>query len=219
MAQYWMPLDGKPSTIAPSLVTYKRGVGTSNNSIPNGDGSTEQPTNPTVIPEALLKDFHFAFLIRHPRSSIPSYYRCTIPPLSAHTGFHDFRPAEAGYAELRRLFDYTRHAGLVGGGGGGVPICLVDADDMLDSPYATVQAFCDSVGMPYSPNMLKWDTDADRQHAAAAFAKWPGFHEDALDSTELRPRTHVSLFFIWLFFFSPLSLSSRTGKRASWHVA
>ena len=206
MAQYWMPLDGKPSTTAESLVTYKRGVGTHGDSASNGDaaanGAVSPPTttNPTVIPEALLRSFHFAFLIRHPRSSIPSYYRCTIPPLSAKTGFHDFRPAEAGYAELRRHFDNARATGLIGTAPGSVPICLVDADDLLDSPYAMIEAFCNAVGLPYSPDMLQWGDDEHQQHAAAAFAKWPGFHEDALGSTELRPRAHVSLPYLFAFF-------------------
>lgn len=70
--------------------------------------------NPTVVPKNLLKQFHYAFLIRHPRYSIPSYYRCCIPPLDDMTGFHNYRPDEAGYVELRAFFDYCRSAGFVG---------------------------------------------------------------------------------------------------------
>lgn len=69
--------------------------------------------NPTVIPLPLLRKFHFTFLIRHPRRAVPSYYRCTIPPLSAKTGFHHFMPSEAGYDELRRFFDYLVAEGVV----------------------------------------------------------------------------------------------------------
>lgn len=126
-------------SIAPSLVDYKRGVGTADISQPNGDANSHsaavaangdipngtnkerstddgneqtqsitEPGNPSVVPAHLLRQFHFAFLIRHPRSSIPSYYRCTVPPLNEITGFKDFMPSEAGYAELRRFFDFLR---------------------------------------------------------------------------------------------------------------
>jgi len=172
-----------------------------------------EPGNPTIIPEALLKQFHFTFLIRHPRSSIPSYFRCTVPPLAEMTGFDYFDPKEAGYAELRTLFDYLRSVGQVGpavagqatgatngavngtngvsnGGDHKVEICLIDADDMLDAPYATIEKYCNSIGLEYSADMLKWDKEGDQEHAKEQFEKWKGFHEDALDSSELKARTH-----------------------------
>lgn len=245
MAQYWIPTHGKPVSIAPSLLGYKRGVGTSTNGIltngistngtyTNGAPSSEsanshnsingsvklpyptpaEPGNPTVVPEALLSRFHFTFLIRHPRSSIPSYYRCTLEPLRAMTGWEHFDPAEAGYSELRRFFDYVREKGLVGpkmagstagnvngtnGTNNGVhghttenevEICVIDADDLLDDPYGTIEAYCKSVGIPYSERMLKWDDD-DQKRAVAQFESWKGFHEDAIYSNELKPRAHV----------------------------
>jgi hypothetical protein len=231
MAQYWVPLSCKPASIAPSLISYRRGVGTTNGSangshieVPVAPASNAkdvkdqeqngypyptaaEPGNPTVVPENLLKQFHFTFLIRHPRSSIPSYYRCTIPPLDKMTGFEYFDPKEAGYAELRALFDYLRSVGQVGPkitgrdeatngdhvNGDKVEICLIDADDMLDDPYAMIEKYCGSIGIKYSPKMLKWDQPGDQEHAQKAFEKWKGFHEDALDSEELKPRTHVSL--------------------------
>jgi hypothetical protein len=39
--------------------------------------------------------------------------------------------------------------------------------------------------------MLYWDTEEDQAAAKEAFEKWRGFHEDAIDSTNLRARTHV----------------------------
>jgi hypothetical protein len=73
-----------------------------------------EPGNPTVMPKELLSRFHFAFLIRDPHFSVPSYYRCTIPPLDDVTGFYTYDPLEAGYDEVRRVFDYLRREGLVG---------------------------------------------------------------------------------------------------------
>jgi hypothetical protein len=239
MAQYWIPLDGKPASIAPSLANYKRGVGT-NGATSNGVGHVKtnvvlsedakevhddkhpyktfvEPNNPTIIPEALLRQFHFTFLIRHPRSSIPSYYRCTVPPLDGVTGFYEFDPREAGYAELRLLFDHLRASGQVGphvtgqgketngtngtngvvnGNDAKVDITLIDADDLLDTPYAMVEEYCKSVGLPFSPDMLQWDNEIDQKNAKTAFEKWRGFHDDAIESSELRPRKHVNFPFL-----------------------
>lgn len=232
-----MPPNGKPGSIAPSLLQVKRGVGTSEEnsaaglktSAPAAETAKEvstapypyptasEPGNPTVVPEAMLKQFHFAFLIRHPKYSIPSYYRCTIPPLDAMTGFYNFMPSEAGYSELRRFFDYLRESGQVGptiddktvssqtngvngttngttnGHAPHANICVVDADDLLDRPADIIETFCKSVGMEYTPDMLNWDNEEDHQYAKNAFEKWKGFHEDAIHSSELKPREHVSL--------------------------
>lgn len=218
MAQYWIPANNQSPQIAPSLVNYKRGVGTdttviSTPSLPDGTSSKPpypyptdpEPGNPTVIPRDLLASFHFAFLIRHPKHSIPSYYRCCIPPLSEKTGFHAFRPDEAGYIELRQLFDYLRTEGIVGPGMAGaldgadgvdgdkkteVPITLVDADDLLDDPAGMIEAFCKATGIKYEPEMLTWDTDEHQQYAKEVFEKWRGFHDDAIQSKELKKREH-----------------------------
>ena len=40
--------------------------------------------------------------------------------------------------------------------------------------------------------MLKWDTEEDARQAKEAFEKWNGFHDDAMHSTELKKRVHVS---------------------------
>ena len=147
------------------------------------------------------------------------------------TGFYDFMPNEAGYQELRRLFDYLRSVGLVGPGiasripaanghattngstitngyattngstngstmtngrSAKVDICVLDADDLLDNPNGVIGAFCKSVGIEYSDRMLNWESEEDQQYAREAFEKWTGFHEDALNSRDLKPRTHVS---------------------------
>jgi hypothetical protein len=165
-----------------------------------------EPGNPTVMPRELQEKFHWAFLIRDPHYSVPSYLRCTIPPLDDVTGFHNYDPLEAGYDELRRHFDYLRETGLVGprvatrpelGGDAqsdsGVEICVIDADDMLDEPAKTMEAFCNSVGLPYNPQMLLWDTEEDHSVARNAFEKWRGFHNDAIESKALEQRAHVSL--------------------------
>src|SRR6218665_3503179 len=100
MACYLVPPSDHPTfekaVLAPSVTpsaTY------------NGAGAP-RVNNPTVLPLSILKRFQFAFLIRNPRKAVPSYYRCCIPPLHEMTGFKYFMPNEAGYRELRVLFEY-----------------------------------------------------------------------------------------------------------------
>lgn len=162
-----------------------------------------EPGNPTIVPRELLEKFHFTFLIRDPHSSVPSYYRCCIPPLDKMTGFYEFYPSEAGYNELRRFFDYARESGLVGnqiagdshgnvnGDAGKPDICMIDADDLLDDPEGVLRVYCKSVGLEFTHDMLNWDNEEDQERARVAFQKWKGFHEDAIDSKDLKPRTHV----------------------------
>lgn len=234
-----------------------------------------EPGNPTVVPRYLLAQFHFTFLIRDPHYSIPSYYRCTIPPLDAVTGFYHFNPSEAGYDEVRRVFEYLRKNGLVGpklatdgiheddavrfssintangfvvngsitpvhtngiATNGNVPhdgkaeeheekctgeveICVIDADDLLDNPDGMMRAYCKSIGVEYTPDMLQWDTKEDHAVAEAAFEKWRGFHEDAIDSKGLTARTKVSLPFalpfpplLFLFHSRPSASSLHRGS-------
>ena len=220
---YLLPPDGAPSSIAPTLARKERGVGTQR---PHIDGASSEangvrrpypyktesePGNPTVIPEDVLKKFHFTFLIRHPKHSIPSFYRCTIPPLDEMTGFYNYMPSEAGYGELRRFFDHLRSTGQVGPSvasyenhdahlisngttsrrSDDVEICVVDADDLLDNPAGIIQAYCKSVGMHYDKSMLSWSTEKDEKQAREAFEKWKGFHEDAIGSCDLKPRAYV----------------------------
>jgi hypothetical protein len=210
---YLFAPDQKPTSIAPSL--QKPANGHEKDAATDCDAEKEQnpyptlaePGNPTVMPREIQEQFHFTFLIRDPHYSVPSYYRCCIPPLHEITKFY-YDPLEAGYDELRRHFDYLRDNGLVGPpiamrpdlnsqNAEGAPtcheICVIDADDMLEAPAATIEAFCNSVGLEYNPGMLQWDREVDHEVARGKFEKWRGFHDDALESTGLTARTHVRL--------------------------
>ncbi|KAM4055281.1 sulfotransferase family protein [Hirsutella rhossiliensis] len=168
MAHYFFPPDGSQPPIAQSF------------------GGGQEPGNPTVMPLEALKRFHFTFLIRHPRRSIPSYYRCTIPPLVEKTAYTPFMPCEAGYKELAHLFDFLVRQGIVDKN----RVTVVDADDLLDHPEDMIRQFCDRTGIDYDPGMLVWD-EADGEHAKKLFAKWNGWHDDVLDSTRLNGRSHA----------------------------
>ncbi|KAL8955348.1 MAG: hypothetical protein Q9183_006689, partial [Haloplaca sp. 2 TL-2023] len=158
-----------------------------------------QPTdapNPTVLPTSILDQFQFVFLIRKPSSSIPSLYRCFIPPLSDMTEDHELDPEELGYRELRILIDHlyppnsrskaAPHAGETRGDPG--PL-VIDADDFLVNPDAVVQLLCSRLSIPYSSSMLSWDKPEDHAFAQSLFAKFAGYHEDALNSTGMKPKS------------------------------
>lgn len=227
ITHYLVPPNKQQSRVAPSLRIPKRGVGTNgesdgtngeakgvthkdsgivmqNGSAPFPYDTPSEPNNPSVMPTELLEKFHFTFLIRHPRNSVPSYYRCCVPPLVEKTGFNEFMPEEAGYDELRRFFDYCKDSGIVGpkicgqedngavAKPGSVEICVLDADDLLDDPEGMLRHYCASVGIEFDMSMLNWDSEAEHQHAKDAFEKWNGFHEDAIHSKDLKPRATVS---------------------------
>lgn len=227
---YIVPPEKQESHVAPSLHgIHKRGVGTGEivdlevsdferpttpqdsavdldsppKSPPFPYETPKEPNNPTVVPRAILERFHFTFLIRHPRFAIPSYYRCCIPPLVERTGFNPFMPCEAGYEELRRLFDYCKDTGLVGPAvcgqdngmekePGQVEICVIDADDLLDDPEGILRQYCESIGLDFRQDMLEWDSEEAHEFAKEQFEKWDGFHDDAIGSKDLKPREHVS---------------------------
>lgn len=207
-----------------------------------------EPGNPTVMPKSIMSGFHFAFLIRDPHYSVPSYYRCTIPPLDDVTGFHNYDPSEAGYDEVRRVFEYLRRARLVGphlatrpdeivdevngelkpvsiGKGikpksssasyeSGIDICVVDADEMLRNPGATMREFCRSTGIEFDPGMLNWDNQDDYRYACEAFEKWRGFHNDVIESGGLNTKEpvgghHRLLSCPWRYY-------ERKGNEANW---
>lgn len=104
--------------------------------------------------------------------------------------------------EMRRLLDYLINtkqlspvsaAQVDGAEAHSQPgICVIDADDLLDYPEQVVEAYCKAVDLDYSPQMLKWGSEESQQRAKEAFEKWNGWHDDALDSTELKAREHVS---------------------------
>ncbi|KAI0969383.1 hypothetical protein F4678DRAFT_172966 [Xylaria arbuscula] len=225
MAYYLMPPNNGVPETAPSLRKHTNGAsancensvnGHQSNSV-NGHSHTngvngasngvdkhqrqgsDVTGNPTVIPLEFLKKFHWTFLIRHPRRGIPSYVRCCSPPLSETTGWDHFMPSEAGYVELRRLFDYLREQGLVGSSVAGeektgeneVSITVLDADELLDQPEEAIRAFCRDTDIPFSKDMLQWDDEENQAYVAEAFAKWNGWHNDAINSKGLTARTHA----------------------------
>lgn len=149
----------------------------------------DEAPNPTLFPTSILRSFQFVFLIRKPSSSMPSLYRCFIPPLSNQTDEHTLDSTELGYREMRILFDYLYPSGAVSTEDRpqNAPL-LIDADDFLSNPDAIIRSLCSRLSIPYSPSMLTWDSSEDHAFARSLFDKYAGYHEDALNSTGLRPK-------------------------------
>ena len=109
---------------------------------------------------------------------------------------------EVGYRELRMLWDYlwlpsyrtttntttdTNNDESNDGDENGRPL-LIDASDLLSHPTSILQSVCSYIGISYSPSMLSWPSAEDHAYAKSFFAKYAGYHEDALSSTGLKAR-------------------------------
>jgi Sulfotransferase domain len=82
--------------------------------------------------------FRNAFLVRHPSQALPSLF-ARMP---------DATLQETGYAELAQMVGAVRELGEW-------PI-LIDAQDLVDAPHATVAAWCKQTGIAFMPEALNW---------------------------------------------------------------
>ncbi|TGZ81837.1 hypothetical protein EX30DRAFT_340263 [Ascodesmis nigricans] len=147
-----------------------------------GGNNGQDENNPTVIPLEILRRWNWSFLIRHPRDAIPSYYRCTQPPLAEKTGFKEFFPEEAGYREMRLVMEYLLSVGVLKK----EQLVVVDAEDLLAKPREVMKTYCEMVGVRFDDEFLSWEKGCGE--AKKNFEKWNGFHEDAIHSSGLQPR-------------------------------
>ena len=180
--QLAMPNDEVPS-LAPSF----------------GKPPGSEPDNPIALPFDVLKTYRWTFLIRHPRSSIPSLYRLSTPASREATGWHYYLPQEAGYRELRLLFDYLLSRKVIDRN----RVCLIDADDLIAKPDKITERYCEYVSIDYRPEMLRWDTKEDKAHAEETFANpaWIAFHRDAIESRGFNARRGIKVSVRKTFFF------------------
>lgn len=119
--------------------------------------------------------FNHSFLIRDPAKTITSMYR----------HWPDFHPTEVGFAQQRELFD--RLSDRIGQA---PPV--IDSDDLLEDPHATVAAWCKAVGIAFMPEALSWEPGGRDE-----VSWWDGgsFHENLRNSDGLKPqqRTHIDI--------------------------
>ena len=87
-----------------------------------------------------LAEGRHAFLIRRPEEIAASLY--ALKP--------DMRISEIGLEALAEL-----HAAV--GDAGGAPPVVIDSDDLVTRPEATMAAYCAAVKLPFLPAALTWD--------------------------------------------------------------
>jgi hypothetical protein len=101
---------------------------------------------------AFLSHFENTFLIRHPKDMLPSLF-AKMP---------DFTTEETGYEALHHYFELAKSLALR------TPI-VIDSDDLVTHPIATVQAYCEAVDIPFVPQALEWERGLPSQ-----FVWWDG---------------------------------------------
>lgn len=154
----------------------------------DSDSPAADSANPTMVPTEFLTDMNYVFLVRPPHLSIPSYYKCCIPPQSKETGFDHYRSSEAGYRELRILYDYVTKLSKDPKSGVKAPI-VVDSVDLIENPTPIISRICAQGNIDFVPEMLSWGQNSE--YEVRMFEKWKGFHNDALNSTGFRVSDHA----------------------------
>ena len=97
-----------------------------------------------------LAECRHAFLIRSPEEIAASY--CAL--------YADMRIHELGLQSLHEL-----HAAVCDAGGTAV---VIDSDDLVVRPAATMAAYCAAVGLPFIPRALKWEPGERREWRRSA---------------------------------------------------
>lgn len=82
--------------------------------------------------------FRNAFLVRHPSQTLRSLF-ARMP---------DATLEETGYEALVQMVTAVRDLGE--------PPILIDAQDLVDSPHATIASWCEHMGIPFMPEALRW---------------------------------------------------------------
>ena len=116
-----------------------------------------------------LAEARHAFLIRRPEEIVASYY--AIRPA--------MRLEEIGLETLHELYVAVRDAG------GNRPV-VIDSDDLVARPAATLAAYCSAVGLPFVADALTWEPGERPEWQRSK--RW---HAHVANSSGFEPRTSV----------------------------
>lgn len=108
-----------------------------------------------------LAEGRHAFLVRRPEEIAASYY-ALYPDMSINA---------IGLEALHELHAAVRDAG------GNLPV-VIDSDDLVARPEATMAAYCAAVGLPFIPRALTWEPGGRSEWRRSA--RW---HSDASASS------------------------------------
>ena len=116
-----------------------------------------------------LAEARHAFLVRRPEEIAASY----------HALWPDMRIEEVGLEVLHELHTAVR-------GAGGHPPVVIDSDDLVTRPEATMVAYCAAVELPFIPEALSWAPGERPEWRRSA--RW---HVDVSASSGFEQREHA----------------------------
>ena len=114
-----------------------------------------------------LAEVRHSFLIRRPEEIAVSWYALE----------QDMRIEDAALVLLDELHTAVREAG-------GHPV-VIDSDDLVARPEATMAAYCAAVGLPFLPDALQWEPGERVEWARSA--RW---HKEVSVSAGFEQRDH-----------------------------
>ncbi|CAD7696554.1 unnamed protein product [Ostreobium quekettii] len=112
--------------------------------------------------------FVHSFLIRSADRAVYSLYKASVD--ERLTGWSSFDPSEAGFRQLRELYDFVKDRSA------GAPV-VIDADDLQSAPEETMRSYCDAVGIGYKEGMTRWEP------GPVPGSIWEGWHEEVEKSS------------------------------------
>lgn len=128
----------------------------------------------------LISDkINHTFIIRHPLKTINSLYKATYNANNYKQEI-GFDKNEIGFSDLLDIFNYVKNEL------GQNPI-IIDSDDLLLNPELYLKAYCNKVGLPWKPEILKWEKGI----IPKGWEDWQGWHDDAINSNGLKKRTKI----------------------------
>src|SRR5688572_12401542 len=124
--------------------------------------TVNRPVQSSVVEDQrFLAEASHAFLIRRPEEIAASWLALE----------HDMRIFDTGLRLLHDLFIAVQSAG-------GHPPVVIDAEDLVANPPATMAAYCAAVGLPFIADALSWEPGERSEWARAS--RW---HVDAAISS------------------------------------
>ncbi|XP_072037026.1 uncharacterized protein [Amphiura filiformis] len=107
----------------------------------------------------LPSGYKHTFLIRHPAKvflSMSNLLQTFVAKHVMNLTIAYLLPHGLVFKELYELFCYITNTL------GQTPI-IIDADDLIEHPEKTLRAYCQAIGLPYTPSMMQWNTFEDER--------------------------------------------------------
>ena len=131
--------------------------------------TTDHHLRDVLADRRFLARARHAFLIRRPEEIAASIY-ALFPGMNINS---------IGLEKLCELQSAIRDAG------GSSPV-VIDSDDLMARPEATMAAYCAAVGLPFNPRALAWESGERSEWRRSA--RW---HTDVSASSGFERREHV----------------------------